>query len=302
VSPAEGLGRRGWLRAAGSGRIGDGLAERRERVRMTVQSYQPQVNITAFETAAKQKLLLRRLLALAVLAVFVLVSVKYYAWFRNILPGASNEVSVSTSDTTAKKPGHVSHAMSRRTSSKRHADAVVPPASEAQLSPASEAQLALAPGMTEFTIRSPLVVEVISAAGQHQMIRARDDSIYLYSRDETLAAPDVVDANVGYGTGEIKGAEQIRLSSGAVELASPPVGSVDPLLAKQQTMEGSVVLLARIDKDGNIQDLQVISGPESLFASAREAVKQWRFKPYYKSGQAVETEAQITVKFATSAH
>jgi len=261
---------------------------------MTVQSYQPQVNITALETAAKQKLLLRRLLALAVLAVFVLVLVKYYAWFRNILPGASNEVRVSTSATTAEKAGHVSHATSRRTRSEHRADAVVPPASEAQLT--------LAPGMTEFTIRSPLVVEVISAAGQHQTIRARDDSIYLYSHDETLAAPDVVEANVGYGTGEIKAAEQIHLSSGAVELASPPVGSVDPLLAKQQTIEGSVVLLARIDKDGNIQDLQVISGPETLFASASEAVKQWRFKPYYKSGEAVETEAQITVKFAISAH
>jgi TonB family protein len=270
---------------------------------MTVQSYQPQVNITAFETAAKQKLLLRRLLALAVLGVFVLISVKYYGWFRNILPGASNEVRVSTSDTTAKKLGHVSPTRSRRTSSKGHADAVVPPTSEAQLPPASEAPLALAPGMTEFTIRSPLVVEVISAAGQHQMIHTRDDSIYLYLRDETLAAPDLVDANVGYGTGEIKAAaERIRLSSGAAELASPPVGSVDPLLARQQTMEGSVVLLARIEKDGNIQDLQVISGPETLFASAREAVKQWRFKPYYKSGQAVETEAQITVKFAISPH
>ncbi len=261
---------------------------------MTVQSYQPQINLTALETAAKQRWLLRMLLALAVLAVFVLVLVKYYGWFRNILPGASNEVRVSTSDTTAEKPRHVSPATSRRTSSEHRADAVVPPASEAQLT--------LAPGMTEFTIRSPLVVEVISAAGQHQTIRARDDSIYLYSHDETLAAPDVVEANVGYGTGEIKAAEQIHLSSGAVELASPPEGSVDPLLAKPQTMEGSVVLLARIDKDGNIQDLQVISGPETLFASASEAVKQWRFKPYYKSGQAVETEAQITVKFAISAH
>jgi protein TonB len=135
------------------------------------------------------------------------------------------------------------------------------------------------------------------------MIRTRDDSIYLYLHDETLAAPDVVEANVGYGTGEIKlAAEQIRLSSGAVELASPSVGSVDPFLVKQQTMEGAVVLLARIDKDGDIQDLQVISGPESLFASAREAIKQWRFKPYHKSGQPVETEAQITVKFAISAH
>ena len=278
------------------GRVGGGLAERPEgECPMTVQSYQPQINLTAFETAAKQKLLLRRLLALAVLAVFVLVLVKYYGWFRNILPGASNEVRVSTSATTAEKAGHVSHATSRRTRSEHRADAVVPPASEAQLT--------LAPGMTEFTIRSPLVVEVISAGGQHQIIRTRDDSIYLYSHDETLAAPDVVEANVGYGTGEIKlAAEQIRLSSGDVELASPPVGSVDPLLAKQKTMERSVVLLARIDKEGNIQDLQVISGPESLFASAREAVKQWRFKPYYNSGQAVETEAQITVKFAISAH
>ena len=78
--------------------------------------------------------------------------------------------------------------------------------------------------------------------------------------------------------------------------------AVDPVLAKQQTMEGAVVLLATIDKDGKIQSLQPISGPEILFAAAREAVKQWRFRPYYTSGAAVETEAQITVKFAISAH
>jgi protein TonB len=80
------------------------------------------------------------------------------------------------------------------------------------------------------------------------------------------------------------------------------LGSADPLLAKQGTMEGSVVLLAQIDQDGNIQDLQEVSGPETLFASAREAIKQWRFKAYYKSGEAVETEARITVKFANSGH
>jgi TonB family protein len=265
---------------------------------MTVQSYQPQINLTALEPATKQKRILRMLLGLAVLAVFVLVSVKYYDRFRNILPGASNEERVSASDTIAEKSRHFSHATSRRTNSKRHADAVVPPA--------SAAQVALAPGMTQFTIRSPLVVEVISAAGQHQIMRTRDDSIYLYSHDETLAAPDVVEANVVYGTGETKAAEQTRLSSGAVELASSRMQvehlGADPLLGKQDTMEGSVVLLAQIDQAGNIQDLQVVSGPETLFASAREAIKQWRFKPYYKSGEAVETEARITVKFANSAH
>ncbi len=257
---------------------------------MTVQSYQPQINLAAYQTAPKQKWLFRVLLALAVLAVFVL-ALMYYGWFGNILPGASNQGRVSTSDTTAEK---AAHARSRRTGSKHRADAVVPPA--------SEAQLRLAPGITQSAIRSPLAVEVVSGAGQHQMIPTRNDSIYLDLHDKTLATSDGVDASAGYGTGEIKAAEQIRLSSGVVELASPPVGSVDPLLAKQQTMEGSVVLRAQIDKDGNIQRLQAISGPEILFAGAREAVKQWHFKPYYKSGQAVETEAQITVKFAISAH
>ena len=261
---------------------------------MTVQSYQPQINLNALETAAKQKWLLRMLVALAVLGGFGLVFA-YYHWFGNILPGGSNEVGVSTSDKTAEKPTHVRPATSRRTSSRHRADAVAPPASEAQLT--------LVPGITESTIRSPLAVEVISGGGHHQMIGTRDDSIYLGSHDKTLAAHDMVDANARYGTGEVKAAaEQIRLSSGVVELASTPVGSASPLLAKQQTMEGSVVLLAQIDKDGNIQKLQAISGPEILFAAAREAVKQWRFKPYYTSGQAVETEAQITVKFAISAH
>jgi TonB family protein len=255
-----------------------------------VQSYQPHVDLTAYETNAKQKRLFGVLLALALLGAFVLVFV-YYRWFGNIQPGGPNEVGVSTSDTTAKKPGHGSPATSRRTASNHRADAVVPPESEAQST--------LVPGITQSTIRSPLAVEVISSDGQHQMIRTRNDSIYLDSHDKTLAAPDVVDANPG---GEIKAAEQTRLSSGLVELASPPVRSADPLLAKQQTMEGSVVLLAGIDKDGNIRTLQVISGPEVFFAAAREAVKQWRFKPYYQSGQAVETEAQITVKFAISAH
>jgi TonB family protein len=136
----------------------------------------------------------------------------------------------------------------------------------------------------------------MSGGGQHQVIGTRDDSIYLNEHEKTPAAPDAVDA-----TGEVKAAEQTSVSSGFVQPASPPAAAVDPLMAKQPVMEGAVLLLARIDKDGNIQSLQAISGPETLFAAAREAVKQWHFKPYYNSGQAVETEAEITVKFAISA-
>ena len=257
---------------------------------MAVESYKPQINLTAYETAPRQKWLGILLLALAVIGAFVLVLI-YYRWFGNALPSASNDV--STSDASTEKRGHVSLATSRRTGSKHRTDGVVPPE--------SEAQSGYAPGITEATIRSPLAVEVISGGGRHQIIGTRDDAIYLDLHDKSVAAPDVVDANGGNGSGEIKAAEQVRLSSGAAELASPPAATVDPLLTKQ-TMEGSVVLLARIDKDGNIATLQAISGPEILFTAAREAVKQWRFKPYYESGQAVETEAQITVRFAISAH
>jgi len=73
-----------------------------------------------------------------------------------------------------------------------------------------------------------------------------------------------------------------------------------PLLAKQMKVQGAVVLEALIGRDGNIQDLHVLSGPTILSTAAREAVKQWRFRPYLQSGQAVETEARITVNFTIS--
>jgi TonB family protein len=235
---------------------------------MTMPSYQPQVNLTAVEPAAREKVRLGMLIALAILGACALVFA-YYRWFGDAQPGASDEVAVSTREAAAEKRGHASLAKSRQSSSKNRANDVV--------SQAPDAQLTLASGITQSAIRSPLAVEVISSDGQHQMIGTRNDSIYLH--DDTSVSTDAAGANAGNGK-----------------------AVVDPVLAKPQTMEGSVVLLARIDKDGNIQSLQPISGPETLFAAAREAVKQWRFKPYYTSGQAIDSETEITVRFAISAH
>jgi len=241
---------------------------RREELRMTTQSYQPQVNLAAVEPAARQNWRLGMLIGLAVLGALALVFM-YYRWFGNVPPGS--EGSASTSDANAEKPAHANRATSGRMSSKHRADTAV--------SLAADTQLTLASGITQSAIRSPLAVEVISSDGHRQMVGTRNDAIYLASNDKTPTAPEAADTSARYGT-----------------------AAVDPALAKQQTMEGSVVLLARIDRDGNIQNLQPISGPETLFAAAREAVKQWRFKPYYQSGQAIESETEITVKFAISAH
>jgi protein TonB len=61
-------------------------------------------------------------------------------------------------------------------------------------------------------------------------------------------------------------------------------------------------LKATIGKDGGIQTLQVTSGPAILADAAREAVKQWRFRPYLQDGQPVETQANITVDFTIRAN
>jgi TonB family protein len=264
---------------------------------MTEQNYQPQINLTALETGAQQRWVLRMLFTLAVLGA-VIVVVVYHSWFRNLVAGAPNEVPVNVSETTAEKSRHVSPAKSRRTRSKHHVDPVV--------QSAPDEQMTLASGIVESTMRSPLAVEVVSGGGRHDVIGTRDDAVYLNShdyntQDKALEASNAVGANAGYRTGEVQAAARARVSSDGTELASLPVRSVDPLLGKQQMMEGVVVLLAQIDKEGNIESLQPITGSKMFFTAAVEAVKQWRFKPYYQSGQAVDSEAQITVRFAISA-
>jgi TonB family protein len=74
-----------------------------------------------------------------------------------------------------------------------------------------------------------------------------------------------------------------------------------PPLAIQTHREGRVELRAIIGTDGAIQSLQVISGDALFLMSAREAVQQWKYKPTYLNGQAVEVDTFITV-FYTMQH
>jgi periplasmic protein TonB len=70
-----------------------------------------------------------------------------------------------------------------------------------------------------------------------------------------------------------------------------------PAIAKQIRLEGAVVLKAIISRDGNIEHVEVASGPGLLARSAAEAVRQWKYRPYLLNGEPVEVETQITVNF-----
>jgi protein TonB len=93
--------------------------------------------------------------------------------------------------------------------------------------------------------------------------------------------------------------QRIRISQGVtagllLHKVQPPY----PTLAKAARIEGSVILKAIIDREGNIQDLQLVSGHPMLVPAAIEAVRQWRYKPYLLNGQPVEVETTITVIFS----
>jgi len=61
--------------------------------------------------------------------------------------------------------------------------------------------------------------------------------------------------------------------------------------------QGAVQIEATINKEGNVVNLKVLSGDPVLAQAALEAVRQWRYKPYYLDGDPVEIQTQITVNF-----
>ncbi len=61
--------------------------------------------------------------------------------------------------------------------------------------------------------------------------------------------------------------------------------------------QGEVQIEATITKDGNVTNPKVLRGDPVLAQAAVEAVRQWRYKPYYLDGAPVEIQTQITITF-----
>jgi protein TonB len=92
--------------------------------------------------------------------------------------------------------------------------------------------------------------------------------------------------------------QQLKVSQGVSQgLLIKSVPPVYPALSRQMRIQGSVELLASIGKDGSITKVSALSGDAVLARAAIDAVKQWKYKPYYLDDQPVEIQTQITVNF-----
>lgn len=91
---------------------------------------------------------------------------------------------------------------------------------------------------------------------------------------------------------------RVRVSQGVSQgLLIKQVQPRYPANALATHTEGAVQIEATIDKEGNVVNPKVLSGPSMLTTAALEAVRQWRYKPYYLDGQPVAIQTQITIRF-----
>ena len=70
-----------------------------------------------------------------------------------------------------------------------------------------------------------------------------------------------------------------------------------PEAAKKDHIEGVVLIKVTINKQGNVENMQLVSGHPALAQAAIDAVKQWKYKPYLLNGEPVEVETQVMVNF-----
>jgi TonB family protein len=148
---------------------------------------------------------------------------------------------------------------------------------------------------TERAAMPPLEVEVV-AGNRHTTVHSKSNAIQVNVGSETAAPP----ASPPVREGVVSAGDRVQLSPQAQQTVTRSVPPDYPLLARQMKVQGAVVLQALISREGSIQELQIVSGPGILATAAREAVKQWRFRPYYQNGNPVETQARITVNFTIS--
>jgi protein TonB len=95
--------------------------------------------------------------------------------------------------------------------------------------------------------------------------------------------------------------QRVRISQGVTKgLLIQRIEPTYPPLARSARVQGDVILSAVIDTNGQIQNLQLVSGHPMLVPAALDAVKKWRYKPYLLNGSPVEVETTITVIFTLS--
>lgn len=91
---------------------------------------------------------------------------------------------------------------------------------------------------------------------------------------------------------------RVRIASGVSQgLIVKKVPPTYPAEARAAYIQGTVILKAEISKEGDIVNLELLSGPIELAGSAVDAVRRWKYRPYLFNGEPVKVDTQIQVNY-----
>jgi TonB family protein len=106
-------------------------------------------------------------------------------------------------------------------------------------------------------------------------------------------------SGIGDGTGGGMGGGPYRPGSGVMPprlLREVKAGYTEE--ARRASIEGEVVLEIVVRRDGSVSDVKLLNGlPRGLNERAIAAVRQWRFAPATRLGQAVDVVVEVAVEF-----
>ncbi len=70
-----------------------------------------------------------------------------------------------------------------------------------------------------------------------------------------------------------------------------------PEPARQAGVQGTVVLDTVVNAEGAVTQTKLVSGPDVLSQAAMDAVRWWRYEPYFVNGQPAAVETTVAVNF-----
>ena len=75
------------------------------------------------------------------------------------------------------------------------------------------------------------------------------------------------------------------------------VEPVYPPEARKERLEGTIALDIIIGRDGSVQNMHALNGPDVLARAAMDALRWWTFEPYRINGEPAVVETTVAVEF-----
>jgi|HubBroStandDraft_6_1064221.scaffolds.fasta_scaffold202750_2 TonB family protein len=70
-----------------------------------------------------------------------------------------------------------------------------------------------------------------------------------------------------------------------------------PAEARQENLQGIIALDIIVGKDGSVESMHALNGPEVLARAAMDALRWWKFEPYRVNGEPAVAETTVAVEF-----